>query len=300
VGRVDKRPTLTCFRQTCLGFSACQSCTLSRRDRPITVCQRASTRIEKTLSSPMPRRAFELSYPTNCEKAARITVQCERRTCRRAVDARPAAPDLRDSHYFTRVRRRWITMTSTTTNSTPATTRIIVALSITFPLSANNSGKCEKDAGKAPFSPQKSMLRIALLHARATALNHNDQHNHEQNTGNYANNCCAIHHFPPIQFPNASKTPADSQCMSHDASLLLGFFLHEETGLYKLLHRLYSLRPRSISQPMGWPIARCPKHGMLLHPCATALNQNNQHERKQHARNYADNRRAIHPVFSLL
>ena len=37
---------------------------------------------------------------------------------------------LRDPHYFTRVRRRWIKTISTITNSTPATTRTIVVVSM--------------------------------------------------------------------------------------------------------------------------------------------------------------------------
>lgn len=100
--------------------------------------------------------------------------------------------------YFTRVRRRWIRITSTSTKRTPATTLIIVELSITAPLSANVETIDERThVLSCSLAGVKSS---PLLHTRAAALDENHQHDDKQYAGCDTNNRRAIHPDLPSLF----------------------------------------------------------------------------------------------------
>jgi len=64
--------------------------------------------------------------------------------------------------YLTRVRRRWIRMTSTSTNRTPATTRIIVELSIPFP-PIQTPNRFQRKQIRNTGCPMSQRMRLSLL-----------------------------------------------------------------------------------------------------------------------------------------
>jgi hypothetical protein len=125
------------------------------------------------------------------------------------------------------VRRRWIRTTSTTTNRTPATIRIIRVLSISTFLSVElqfghipqpelypdearrKSGEATRPGRRRRLSAELAQIhgaagtlkRSALLDACAAALDQNDQNDHKKNTGNNPDDQSAVH----FDFPFSKK-----------------------------------------------------------------------------------------------
>ena len=87
-------------------------------------------------------------------------------------------------------------MTSTTTKSTPETTRIIVVVSIEFPLFKGFGSDSLVASRAVDYSAH--LTNAELLDLSAAALDQNDQHDNKKHPGCDADDCRCVHSDSPF------------------------------------------------------------------------------------------------------
>jgi uncharacterized protein (UPF0212 family) len=113
--------------------------------------------------------------------------------------------------------------------------------------------------------------RVQLANAGSAALDQNAQHNDKENAGNNTNNCYAFHVNPP------------SSCTR--SSTLDAVFTSANLCCVRAILTLKVLRDSTTGNLEG---------ALLLNARSATLDQNAQHNDKEYAGNYPDNRYAFH------
>jgi hypothetical protein len=141
--------------------------------------------------------------------------------------------------------------------------------------------------------PKKSVL----LHPCTTALNQNYEHDHEEHTGNNADNCYIVHSLVLLLLRASSKMllsglGVSAQAVPFPASEMWVRASFEELRSKDALAG--GIRPLLRGhQPIR-------QYRELLYVSATALNQHSQHDHKKHAGDNPDHRDTVHLRVSLL
>jgi len=141
---------------------------------------------------------------------------------------------------------------------------------------------CRRDDRASSRSPNGVNANLVLLDPGSAALNQNDQDDDEQYPGDDLDNRCAIHEKLPFR----AKNLVHSLPCHHGTRATL--------QAKRQCLRFCATRNSSAGSLPLQGTAEISAQPALLDPCAAALNQNDQHDEKQHAGDNLDNRGTVH------